>query len=304
MARLLADREISKLLGMVIIDGIPDCVKPHTYNVRVGSEVRFLGTKEFFKELGPGHLIEVKPGEFVEIISKEIFDLRKETVEKIFPGKRLHSIIVASSSLTRRGLSQVSTKMDSGYHGRLSWGAKNEGSSPIRLKYEEPLYHLNFFLLDDKEDPSEIPEKDYGQRQQDTMQDFMSLKDYAPSEPGVIDKELLIASSIDKIDSVRQLKDAGPPFSILAHEFERVENNIKKLTDQDMPQMFEKMKNYLSQRQSSIVPLIIGATALLFSSAKYFDEIPSLRGCVLAGGTILVLVGVLLMARPKSIKIR
>jgi len=292
MARILADHEIEKLLGTVILDGSANCIKPNTYNVRVGSEVRFLGTNEFFKNLQSGYLIEVKPGEFVEIISKEVFDLRKETVHKIFPGKRLHSIIVASSSLTRRGLSQVSTKMDSGYYGRLSWGAKNEGSSPIRLKYEEPLYHLNFFLLAPDEGMTEIPNKDYGEREQDTMQNFMSLRDSPPPEPRVIDKSMLITSSVDKIDSVKQLKDAGPPFSILAEEFERIKNEISKLTTQGMPQMINSLKDALSQRQTSIAAITIGAIGLIISIGKYLNEIPNLQHCILAASALLFLFGI------------
>ena len=67
MPKVLNDAELLRLLGTVIVDGDPGCIRPNAYVLRLGSTGEFLNTgKEFdlSKEkkglrIQPGHAVGV-----------------------------------------------------------------------------------------------------------------------------------------------------------------------------------------------------------------------------------------------------
>src|SRR5689334_691632 len=124
MAKILADRDIRKLLGTVIRNAEEKRINPNGIEIRLGRHVLFQSTDEE-KELGPGSYLKILPGESVIISSFEDFDFRREAVEKAFPGCDLMALITPTTTMMREGIMQSTTKVDSGWNGRLNWGLRN-----------------------------------------------------------------------------------------------------------------------------------------------------------------------------------
>jgi deoxycytidine triphosphate deaminase len=74
LSRVLADKEIRKLLGTVILNGEEDRINPNGIEIRLGRHVLFQSTDEE-KALESDMYLKVAPGESVIISSFERFDL-------------------------------------------------------------------------------------------------------------------------------------------------------------------------------------------------------------------------------------
>ena len=61
MAKILADRDIKRLIGHVLLDADEKLLNPNGIELRLGKHVRFHSTGEE-KELGPGMFLQVNPG--------------------------------------------------------------------------------------------------------------------------------------------------------------------------------------------------------------------------------------------------
>ena len=79
MATILADKEVRKLIGTVLIGADANNINPNGIELRLGKHVHFHSTGEE-KELGPGLFLKVSPGETVSISSVEQIDFRAPTV--------------------------------------------------------------------------------------------------------------------------------------------------------------------------------------------------------------------------------
>src|SRR6266702_4590656 len=165
MAKILADRDIKRLVGRVLVDADDKLLNPNGIELRLGKHVRFHSTGEE-KELGPGTFLQVSPGESVVISRLEEIDLTAETVHLIMPHTMLMGLSTHTTTMMREGISQVSTKIDAGFKGQLNWGLRNGSVEKLTLQYGEPIFKLTLFALD----RDESPDIAYGERDNDTYQ--------------------------------------------------------------------------------------------------------------------------------------
>jgi len=165
MAKVLADHDIRRLLGTVILNADEQRINPNGIEIRLGKSVLFQSTDEE-KELGPGNYLKVLPGESVTISSFEDFVFTRDAIEKVFPKCDLMALITPTTTMMREGIVQCATKVDSGWDGTLDWGLRNSSIRDFILGYGEPIFKLTIFLLEGAERP-DIP---YGERQNDRYQ--------------------------------------------------------------------------------------------------------------------------------------
>jgi len=92
MAKILSDRDIRKLFGIVILDADEKRLNPNGIEIRLGKYVLFQSTGEE-KELNTGMFLKIRPGESVLIASYEKFIFTKKTIQKIFQGVKSESFI-------------------------------------------------------------------------------------------------------------------------------------------------------------------------------------------------------------------
>src|SRR5438445_4524550 len=134
MATILADREIRKLVGSVLIGADTNKINPNGIELRLGKDVHFHSTGEE-KELGPGLFLKVSPGETVSILSMEQIDFTASTVQALLPNVMLMGFITPTTTVMREGISQVATKIDAGFRGNLNWGLRNGSTKDLVLQY-------------------------------------------------------------------------------------------------------------------------------------------------------------------------
>lgn len=213
MAKILADKDIKRLTGTVIQRADDARINPNGIEIRLGKNILFQSTSEE-KELGPGLFLKVLPGESVLISSYETFDFRTETVQKLFPGCSLMAFVTPTTTMMREGIMQSSTKIDSGFRGTLNWGLRNSSIKDFILEFGEPIFKLTIFLVD----KDETPEIAYGGRDKDRYQGTEGIAPSARKIPAVIPKGKQIASSVEKLDPAKQLKEAGYPFDHISTE--------------------------------------------------------------------------------------
>src|ERR1039458_719799 len=150
MAKILAERDIRKLLGTVILNADEARINPNGIEIRLGKTVLFQSTDEE-KQLGPGMFLKMLPGESVTISSYEDFVFTREAIHKIFPGCDLMALITPTTTMMREGIIQSATKVDSGWSGTLNWGLRNSSIRNFLLGYGEPIFKLTIFLLEEGE---------------------------------------------------------------------------------------------------------------------------------------------------------
>jgi len=162
MATLLSDVELNRLIGTVIVEGDPTCVRPNSYYLRLGSGGEFINTgKEF--QLGEREKkgIRVQPGHSVGVTAFETVDFRRETVHKIYPDCDLHGFVSPSTDLSREGVVAPTTQIDAGYHGTLNWTITNASSEERKFMYKERLFRLTIFKLEAGETPDNLYTGEY-----------------------------------------------------------------------------------------------------------------------------------------------
>src|ERR1051326_7133359 len=120
MAKILADHEIKRLIGDVIVNGDAKLLNPNGIELRLGKNVRFHSTGDE-RELSAGQYLKVSPGETVIISSLEQIDFTAPTTQKHFKDSMLMGFITPTTTMMREGISQVSTKIDAGFRGNLNW---------------------------------------------------------------------------------------------------------------------------------------------------------------------------------------
>jgi len=245
VAKILADKEIRKLIGSILINADESKVNPNGVELRLGKHVLFHSTGEE-KELGPDLFLKVSPGETVSIASMEQIDFKTSKVQEIFPGCMLMGLITPTTTMMREGISQVATKIDAGFRGNLNWGLRNGSTKDLIVQYGESIFKLTLFLLEG----DEAPEMPYGERTADHYQDAQGIVRSARRLPADIPKSKVISSSLEKLDPKLQLREAGYPFNHIGTEltelhgkFELVSTDVRFLKDQ-----FERRTNELSSK--------------------------------------------------------
>src|SRR2546426_4160323 len=116
MAKILADRDIKRIVGRVLVDADDKLLNPNGIELRLGKHVRFHSTGEE-KELSPGTFLQVNPGETVIISSLETIDFTADTVRTVTSDAMLMGLITPTTTMMREGISQVATKIDTGFKG-------------------------------------------------------------------------------------------------------------------------------------------------------------------------------------------
>jgi len=318
MAKILADRDITKLLGTVILNADPDRINPNGIEIRLGKHVLFQSTDEE-KELDAGMYLKVLPGESVTISSFEDFVFTGESIGKIFPSCDLTALITPTTTMMREGIMQSATKVESGWSGTLNWGLRNSSIRDFVIGYGEPIFKLTIFLLEGDERP-EIP---YGERQNDRYEHTKGIARSTRKIPASIPKRNFIGSSIDKLDPAKQLREAGYPFDHISTElttlhgkFEVVSSDVlllkdaiasetktlAKKVDDSRETALKEVENLFDRKFLSIAGAIVGCLAIMFGAVAFLQG-HGVTGVALAwvwliGGFGILLV-VYLLARRK-----
>lgn len=243
MAKILADRDIRRLIGSVLVSADEQNINPNGIELRLGKHVLFHSTGEE-KELGPGLFLKVGPGETVSISSVEQIDFTAPTVQASFPDSMLMGLITPTTTMMREGISQVATKIDAGFRGVLNWALRNGSTKDLVIQSGEPIFKLTLFLLAQ----DEVPDVAYGERETDRYQDTEGIKRSARRLPADIPRSKIVSSSFDQLDPKKQLREAGYPFDHIGTErttlhgkFEVVSKDVMLLKDH-----FERRTNELS----------------------------------------------------------
>jgi len=242
MAKILPDREITKLLGICIIDGSPDCVVSNSYELRLGERVKFDSTGEEL-EIPEGYFLEIEPGDFVTISSLEKLDFRRETLRSLGKERNLAGLITPTTTMMREGFLFTTTKVDPGFHGVLNWGIRNSSIKRVRLKRGERLFKLTLFELEE----SEVPDKLYGERERDAYQDSKGIMPSARLIPADIPEKQIIRRTERKVDPTKQLIEAGHPFSHIGTELVSLHGKFEVVSKDVvlLKQEFAKMQTNL-----------------------------------------------------------
>jgi deoxycytidine triphosphate deaminase len=288
MPTILADHEVRKLLGTVIVNADEKRLNPNGIEIRLGSRVLFHSTDEE-KELGPDTFLKVSPGETVTISSYETFHFTKEAIGKIFPGCDLMALVTPTTTMMREGIMQTTTKVDSGWYGNLNWGLRNSSVRDFILGYKEPIFKLTLFLLEGRE----IPEIPYGQRVGDRYQHTEGLARSARTIPASIPKSKIISSTVERIDPKKQLREAGYPFDHIGTElaelhgkFEVVSSDVALLkntiaeqtntlsgkVEQSQKTVLEKVESLFDRKFLNIAGGVIGVILMMYGGASFLQS--------------------------------
>ena len=320
VAKILADKDIRKLLGTVILNADESRLNPNGIEIRLGKYVVFQSTDEE-KELGPDMYLKVLPGESVTISSYEQFSFTKEAIGKVFPGCDLMALITPTTTMMREGIMQSATKVDSGWYGTLNWGLRNSSIRDFVLGYCEPIFKLTFFLLEG----DEIPEVLYGDRPQDRYQNIEGIARSNRKIPANIPKKLIVASSVERLDPNKQLREAGYPFDHIGREltelqgkWEVVSNDVlllrgaitdetKKLSekvDDAQKTVLEKVEHLFTRKFLQIAGAVVGCFSIMFGIVTFLKSQGvtgnALASVALIGGLGVFIVAYLLSRKPKA----
>jgi deoxycytidine triphosphate deaminase/uncharacterized membrane protein len=330
MAKILADRDIEKLIGIVLIDADRELINPNGIELRLGKHVHFHSTGEE-AELQTGLFLKINPGETVCISSLEKIDFTTETVGTIFQGKMLMAFITPTTTMMREGISLVATKIDAGFKGNLNWGLRNGSIKELILRYGEPIFKLTVFELD----KDESPDLAYGERPRDSYQGTEGIRRSTRNIPADIPKSKIISSSFDRIDPKKQLREAGYPFDHIGTElttlhgrFEVVSTDVRMMKDEfnrrttelseristetntltskleeTKERLIEKVEAFFDRKFLAVAGVIVGAIPLIYGGVTFLQGAGlhdnTIAYSAIIAGAVIMLVTYLLAHRNK-----
>jgi deoxycytidine triphosphate deaminase len=310
MAKILADKDILRLLGTVILNADKDRVNPNGIEIRLGKQVLFHSTDEE-KELGPETYLKVLPGETVTITSYEDFVFTHEAIDKIFPGCDLMALITPTTTMMREGIMQSATKVDSGWSGTLNWGLRNSSLRDFILGFGEPIFKLTVFLLEG----GEVPDIPYGQRADDRYQNTQGIARSTRKVSASIPKRHLVGSSLERLDPAKQLREAGYPFDHISTEltdlhgkFEVVSKDVlllkdtisgetdklSKKVDESQKITIEKVEVLFDRKLVGIGGAILGCLSIMFGAVTFLKN-QGITGAALGWVALIGGFGILLV---------
>jgi len=161
MPKVLNDKELLQLLGSVIIDGDPGCIRPNAYVLRLGAAGEFLNTGKEFDISSDKKGLRIQPGHAVGVTAFETLDFRRETVQKFYPNQDLHALVSPTTDLSREGIVAQTTQVDAGFYGTLNWTFTNTSSDERRFCFKERIYRITLFRLENGERPEHLYTGDY-----------------------------------------------------------------------------------------------------------------------------------------------
>ena len=140
---ILSDRDIHAACtadqGGIGIDPFSkDSVQPASYDLRVGNQAASSSHKEVI-DLTKTGFVEVKPGDFVIVITYEKFTMDAQHVGRFG----------LTSTYARKGLiATVGAQVDPGFRGRLTIGLTNLSTKPIILPHKDTFLTIEFHRLE------------------------------------------------------------------------------------------------------------------------------------------------------------
>lgn len=161
MATILNDEQLTKLIGTVIKNGEPSCIRPNSYILRLGGSGEFLNVGKEFTLGKSKRGIKIPPGHSVALTAHEEIDFSRETVRKIYPDHDLHAFISPTTDLSREGIVAPTTQVDAGYCGTLNWTVTNTSIEERRFTLNERLFRLTILKLGLGETPLKTYDGDY-----------------------------------------------------------------------------------------------------------------------------------------------
>jgi deoxycytidine triphosphate deaminase len=302
MAKILADHDIKRLIGYILLDADESLLNPNGIELRLGKHVRFHSTGEE-KDLKRGMFLQVNPGETVIISSLETIDFRAATVQTVMPHAMLMGLITPTTTMMREGISQVATKIDTGFRGKLNWGLRNGSIKELILKFGEPIFKLTIFLLD----ADESPEMAYGEREKDGYQDTDGIARSRRQIPADISKSKIVSSNIEKIDPKKQLKEAGYPFDHIGTEliglhgkFETVSADVRVMKE-EFAQKTAELSGKIEKETTTLSTKIEDTKNNLLDSANVLFDRKFFRTTGVIVGSIPILYGAVLFLQKASL---
>jgi deoxycytidine triphosphate deaminase len=227
MATILNDIEIKRLLGTVIVDGDPLCVRPNAYVLRLGSVGEFLNTGKDFDIGSKKKGLRIQPGHSVAVTALETLDFRRDTVHKIYPEQDLHGFVSPTTDLSREGIVAQATQVDAGFHGTLNWTLANTSSEVRRFVHKERIYRITIFRLEKGETPEHLYAGDY----QSQTGYVRSRRSGAPV--GMKDTDWADAHvEGGPEDLLENLIRSGYPWHILGSRLKEIDQQFKSVTEE------------------------------------------------------------------------
>jgi deoxycytidine triphosphate deaminase len=227
MPTILSDTEIKRLIGTVIVNGDPNCVRPNAYVMRLGPKGEFLNTGKDF-EIGQGKKgLRIQPGHSVGVTAFETLDFSRETVHRIYPNEDLHAIVSPTTDLSREGIVAPTTQVDAGFKGTLNWTFTNTSSEERKFVFKERIYRITIYRLAAGERPENLYAGDY----QEQTGYVRSRRSGPPV--GLKDSEFedgLVKGGPE--DLLENLIRSGYPWNILGSRLRAIDQQFKSVTDE------------------------------------------------------------------------
>lgn len=229
MAKILNDVELKKLIdNHIIIDGDEGCIRSNAYILRLGAKGEYTHIGKEFDISKHKKGFKLPAGNSVAIMSFEVLDFRRETVHKLYKGCDLFAWMSPITDLSREGIVTQTTQIDAGFHGVLNWTFNNTSNKENEFLYQENLYRLTIFRLEDGE---EIPDKPYDGNYQNQKSIVHSKRQSAPRGMKVSEWETpLNDKSPEK--HLEHLINSGYPWSILGERLKTLDGQFLTITDE------------------------------------------------------------------------
>lgn len=294
MATLLNDRELKSLFGTVLQNADEACLRPNSYVLRLGGHGEFINTGKEFDISKDKKGIRVHSGHSVGVTAFEELDFRRDTVHKIFPGHDLHAFLSPTTDLSREGIIAPSTQVDAGFHGTLNWTFTNNSTEERRFLFNERIYRITIFKLDEGESPEHLYKGDY----QSQLGYVRSKRAGAPVGMKEAEWEgpFIKGGPQDLLD---QLISSGYPWGLLGKRLKTIDQQFKDVTNEyseihDAIDALSKSISQIQERQSDTPKIIKNVLR---------EEVGSIqnRWLIGAGSLIIGLGGLFLTTATSSV---
>lgn len=282
MATILNDKELTKLMGTVIVNGDASSVRPNSYVLRLGDDGEFLNASKEFSLGKAKKGIRVPPGHSVAITSLETIDFRPATVTKIYPDCALHAILSPSTDLSREGIVAPTTQIDAGYHGTLNWTITNTSNQERRFLQRERIYRITILKLE----AGEVPLKCYEGSYQGQTGYVRSRRTGAPV--GMRDSEWEDAVAEGGPEALLEnLIKSGYPWHALAQKLKAIDQQFKIVSDEygaiddSLNRLTEDINAFKSQQSEASNKLATEITTLKNQQSEATRSMPELVSATL-----------------------
>lgn len=128
---------INKILISPFGEEQRECLEAASFDLRVGDKFASV-THDRSGEISEEKPLRIKPGETIRVLSHEYVGLPQG----------IAASVTSKLSLSMLGLSQLSTRIDPGFYGKITEVVTNLSNREIELKYKQPFCTLLFLKVD------------------------------------------------------------------------------------------------------------------------------------------------------------